>query len=183
MQRLLPLHTCFFAFCCFSSHSISICAVRRAVCLLHHRVPSFACSVQLQLFQGIAGTPWEQEARDICKQSQNYRMVWAGRAPIPPLLPWAGLPPSSSAAQGPIQPGLECLHGWGTTASLGSCASASPPSEERTFFLKSNLNFPSFSLKPSSPLVSSLFSHFVFQSNAFISCSNLSIYLGQIPCK
>ena len=43
------------------------------------------------------------------------------------LMPWAGLPPSSSAAQGPIQPGLECLQGWGTTASLGSCASASPP--------------------------------------------------------
>ena len=40
-------------------------------------------------------------------------------------MPWAGLPPSSSAAQGPIQPGLERLQGWGTTASLGSCASAS----------------------------------------------------------
>ena len=37
--------------------------------------------------------------------------------------------PSSSAAQGPIQPGLERLQGWGTTASLGSCASASPLSE------------------------------------------------------
>ena len=41
----------------------------------------------------------------------------------------AGLPPSSSAAQGPIQPGLERLQGWGTTASLGSCASASSTSE------------------------------------------------------
>ena len=44
-------------------------------------------------------------------------------------VPWAGLPPSSSAAQGPIQPGIEHLQGWGTTASLGSCASASPTSE------------------------------------------------------
>jgi len=35
-------------------------------------------------------------------------------------VPWAGLPPSSSAALGPIQPGLEHLQGWGTTASLGS---------------------------------------------------------------
>ena len=33
------------------------------------------------------------------------------------------------SAQGPIQPGPECLQGWGTTASLGSCASASLPSE------------------------------------------------------
>ena len=33
------------------------------------------------------------------------------------------------AAQGPVQPGLEHLQGWGTTASLGSCASASPLSE------------------------------------------------------
>ena len=44
-------------------------------------------------------------------------------------VPWAGLPPTSSAAQGPIQPGLEHLQGWGTTASLGSCASTSPPSQ------------------------------------------------------
>jgi len=30
--------------------------------------------------------------------------------------PWAGLPPSSSGCPGPIQPGLEPLQGWGTTA-------------------------------------------------------------------
>ena len=56
-------------------------------------------------------------------------------------MPWTGLPPSSSAAQGPIQPGLECLQGWGTTASLGSCASASLPSWER-ISLTPNLNLP-----------------------------------------
>ena len=39
-----------------------------------------------------------------------------------------GCPPPAQAAQGPIQPGLERLQGWGTTASLGSCASASLPS-------------------------------------------------------
>jgi len=38
--------------------------------------------------------------------------------------PWAGLPSTSAAAQGPIQPGLEHLQGWGTTAALHSCASA-----------------------------------------------------------
>jgi len=44
---------------------------------------------------------------------------------------WTGLPPTSSAAQDPIQPGLERLQGWGTTASLSSCTRASPPSEWR----------------------------------------------------
>ena len=34
-----------------------------------------------------------------------------------------GCPPPAQAAQSPIQPGLECLQGWGTTASLGSCVS------------------------------------------------------------
>ena len=38
-----------------------------------------------------------------------------------------GCPPSAQAAQGPIQLGLEHLQGWGTHSSLGSCATASPP--------------------------------------------------------
>ena len=59
-----------------------------------------------------------------------------------------GCPPPAQAARGPIQPGLERPQGWGTTASLGSCASASPPSEERISPLTSNLNLSSFSLKP-----------------------------------
>jgi len=41
-------------------------------------------------------------------------------------MPWAGLSTTSSAAQGCIQPGLEHLQGWGTAASLVSCARASP---------------------------------------------------------
>ena len=40
-----------------------------------------------------------------------------------------GCPPPAQAAQGPIHPGLEHLQRWGTTASLGSCASASLPSQ------------------------------------------------------
>ena len=64
---------------------------------------------------------------------------------IPTPLPWAVLPPPAQAAQGPIQPGLECLQGWGTTASLGSCASTSLPSKD--LLLTSNLNLPSISLK------------------------------------
>ena len=70
---------------------------------------------------------------------KNHRIIesitgWLGlEGPSKPTqphpLPWAGLPPTSSAAQGPIQPGLERLQGWGTTASLGSCAGASLLSE------------------------------------------------------
>jgi len=57
-------------------------------------------------------------------------MVWIGRDlkdhPIPTSCHWYLSP--VEAAQGHIQPGLEHLQGWGTTASVGSCARASPPS-------------------------------------------------------
>ena len=50
-------------------------------------------------------------------------MIWAGRElTAHPPLPCHGQgcpPPPTQAAQGPIQPGLECLQAWGTTASLG----------------------------------------------------------------
>ena len=39
--------------------------------------------------------------------------------------------PPAQAAQGPIKPGLDRLQGWGTTASLGSCARTSPPCQCR----------------------------------------------------
>ena len=38
---------------------------------------------------------------------------------VPTLCHGQGCPPPAQAAQGPIQPGLERLQGWGTTASLG----------------------------------------------------------------
>uniref|UniRef100_A0A8C9LBZ8 F5/8 type C domain-containing protein n=2 Tax=Pavo cristatus TaxID=9049 RepID=A0A8C9LBZ8_PAVCR len=40
-------------------------------------------------------------------------------------------PPLAQAAQGSIQPGPECLQGWGTHSSLGSCSRASLHSEQR----------------------------------------------------
>ena len=55
---------------------------------------------------------------------------------------WTGLFTTSSGCPGPIQPGLEHLQGWGTTASLGSSASASPPWVKHCF-LTPNLNLPS----------------------------------------
>ena len=59
-------------------------------------------------------------------ESQNHRIPrWFG-------LEVASKPTQrAQVAQGPIQPGLERRQGWGTTASLGSCASTSPPSEEK----------------------------------------------------
>jgi len=54
--------------------------------------------------------------------------------------------PPAEAAQGPIH-GPVYLQGWGPTA-LGSCATASAPSEYRISSLTSSLNLPSVSLKP-----------------------------------
>jgi len=40
-----------------------------------------------------------------------------------------GRQPADQDAQSHIQPGLECLQGWGIHSSLGNLFSASPPSE------------------------------------------------------
>jgi len=48
-------------------------------------------------------------------ESWSHRKVWVGRdlrAHPAHLLPWAGLPSTSSAAQGPVQPGLELPLGY-----------------------------------------------------------------------
>ena len=38
---------------------------------------------------------------------------------VPTPLPQAGLSATSSGCRGPIQPGLECLEGWGTHSFSG----------------------------------------------------------------
>lgn len=68
----------------------------------------------------------------------------------PQPLPWAGCP-------GPTQPSLGHCQGQTSTA-LGSSARASPALCMKNFFLTSDLNLPSFSLKPL-PLVLSLSGH------------------------
>ena len=100
-------------------------------------------------------------------ESQN-RLGWKGphSPPSPIRCHGQGCPPPAQAAHGPIQPGLKHLQGWGTTASLGSCASASPPSQWKTS-LTYNLNLPSFSFKPL-PLILSQSEHVKSQ---FSSCS------------
>ena len=64
---------------------------------------------------------------DVCcgtgEQHEPYSS-WVGRDlkahPIPPV-PWAGCPPPSQAAQGPIQPSYRHPQGWGTAAPWGWC--------------------------------------------------------------
>ena len=65
-----------------------------------------------------------------------------------------GHQPPDQAAQSHIQPGLECLQGWGIHNSLGNLFSASPPSGWKNFLLISNLNLPCLSLKPFSLVLS-----------------------------
>ena len=53
-------------------------------------------------------------------------LAWKGAQSPPSTSPGQGCLPPAQAAQGPIQPGLECLQGWGTTASLGKSSATLP---------------------------------------------------------
>ena len=61
------------------------------------------------------------------------RMGWRRlqTPPSPKCLPRECCHPAGQVRTGTIQPGLKRLQGWAPTASLGSCARASPPSEWR----------------------------------------------------
>ena len=89
--------------------------------------------------------------------SQNHRMARAGRdlkdheAPTPHHRQ-GHQPPHvipAHAAQGPIQPGLEHLQGWtGHPQPLWAAVPAPHHSHSKELPLTSNLNLPSFNLKP-----------------------------------
>jgi len=66
---------------------------------------------------------------------------------------WQVCHPSDQAAQGSIQPGLECLQGWSIHSLSGQPfpVSLHPLSKKFSF---SNLNLLSFSLKPLPPVLS-----------------------------
>ena len=66
-----------------------------------------------------------------------------------------GRQPPDQAAQSHIQPGLECLQGWGIHSLLGQPVQCVTTLWVKNLFLISNLNFPCLSLKPF-PLVLSL---------------------------
>jgi len=59
-----------------------------------------------------------------------------------------GCQPPDQAAQSHIQPGLECLQGWGIQNLLGQPVQCVTTLWVKNFFLISNLNLPCLSLKP-----------------------------------
>jgi len=65
---------------------------------------------------------WLQPARDVC-MSLNHSMAWVERDhnahPFPTPCYVQGHQPADQAAQSHIQPGLECLQGWGIHSLLG----------------------------------------------------------------
>ena len=66
-----------------------------------------------------------------------------------------GRQPADQAAQSHIQPGLECLQGWGIHSLLGQPVQCVTTLWVKNFLLISILNLPCFSFKPF-PLVLSL---------------------------
>lgn len=89
-------------------------------------------------------------------KGNHYKIVWLGRELCLVQSPckeqghvqWDQVP------QRPIQPGLECFQGKASTTSLGNQLLCFTTLIVITFFLISNLNWSSFSLKPL-PLVPS----------------------------
>ena len=69
-----------------------------------------------------------------------------------------GCQPPDQAAQSHIQPGLECLQGWGIHSLLGQPVQCVTTLCVKNFFLISNLNLPCLILRPF-PLVLSLSAH------------------------
>jgi len=66
-----------------------------------------------------------------------------------------GCQPPAQAAQSHIQPGLQCLKGWGIHSLLGQHVQSVTTFGVKNFLLLSNLHLPCLSLKPF-PLVLSL---------------------------
>ena len=86
-------------------------------------------------------------------------MAWVAKAHNAHLIPTPcyvqGRQPAAQAAQSHIQPGLECLQGWGIHSLLGQPVQYVTTLWGKNFLLISNLNLPCLSLKPF-PLVLSL---------------------------
>jgi len=65
-----------------------------------------------------------------------------------------GRQPAAQAAQSHIQPGLECLQGWGIHSLLGQPVQCVTTLWVKNFLLISNLNLSCLSLKPFPPVLS-----------------------------
>ena len=87
-------------------------------------------------------------------------MAWVAKEhsahPVPTPCYVQGRQPAAQAAQSHIQPGLECLQGWGIHSLLGQPVQCVTTLWEKNFLLISNLNLPCLSFKPF-PLVLSPF--------------------------
>jgi len=97
--------------------------------------------------------PPVEHSRCLCRQKagQGHRICLSWKEPLQII--WLHLPAlnrdthSSISAHSPIQPDLECLQGWSTTTSLGNLCQCFTTLTANNFFLISNLNLPSCSLK------------------------------------
>ena len=82
----------------------------------------------------------------------NHRMAWVAKDhnahPVPTPCYVQSCHPPAQAAQSHIQPGLECLQGWGIHSLLGQPIQCITTLWVKNFFLISNLNLPCLSLKP-----------------------------------
>jgi len=85
-----------------------------------------------------------------------------------------GRQPADQAAQSHIQPGLQCLQGWGIHSLLGQPVQCVTTLWVKNFLLISNLNLPCLSLKPF-PLVLSL-STLVNSCSPSCLCAELKSY-------
>ena len=84
--------------------------------------------------------------------SWNHRMAWVEKDHNDHLVSTPcyvqGHQPADQAAQSHIQPGLECLQGWGIHSLLGQPVQCVTTLWVKNFLLISNLNLPCLSLKP-----------------------------------
>ena len=82
----------------------------------------------------------------------NHRMAWVEKDLRDHLVPtpcyMQGRQPADQAAQRHIQPGLQCLQGWGIHSLLGQPVQCVTILWVKNFLLISNLNLPCLSLKP-----------------------------------
>jgi len=79
-------------------------------------------------------------------------MAWVEKDHNDHLIPTScyvqGPQPADQAAQSHIQPGLQCLQGWGTHSLLGQPVQCVTTLWVKNFLLISNLNLPCLSLRP-----------------------------------
>jgi len=78
--------------------------------------------------------------------AQNHRVAWVEKDhnahPVPTPCYVQGHQPAAQAAQSHIQPGLECLQGWGIHSLPGQPVQCITTLWVKNFFLISNLNLP-----------------------------------------